>query len=222
MQPVSFPHAGVKITLVDTPGFNNTTKSDIQVMLEICNWMSGSYRKGKLLSGIIYLHRITDVRMDGPSQKTLMMFGRLCGPNALQNVLLTTTHWSNVDPARGMEREDNLRDGNFWGGFISRGASLERFMGTRESGLELIYKLMHKEPKPLRIQHQMVDEGRRISQTDAGEFMNAGQTSLQKKHQGELEDLRRELREALNQKDDLLREILAEQRDKAQENWKMR
>jgi len=104
--------------------------------------MSSSYRNRKLLSGVIYLHRITDVCMDDRSLKYARMFQRLCGPNALRKVLLTTTQWSNVNPELGECRERELRDGDFWGGLIDQGASIARFLGTRESGLELIHKLM--------------------------------------------------------------------------------
>ena len=177
--------------------------------------MSSNYRKGKLLSGILYLHRITDVRMDGSSMKYVRMFKKLCGPNALQNVLLTTTQWSNVDQAQGESREGELREGKFWGGLIAEGASIARFMGTRESGLELIDKLMGNKPKPLDIQDEIVDKGMPFSQTGAGQSMNEELASLQKKFQKELEDLKRQHEKAVKEKDDLLQEILAEQREQS-------
>ena len=216
MQAYSFPYANAKITLVDTPGFNDTTKSDTEVLTDICAWMSSNYRKGKLLSGIIYLHRITDVRMDGSSVKYVKMFQRLCGPNALQNVLLTTTRWSKVDQEEGERHEGELRNGNFWGGLITEGAAVARFMGSRESGLELIDKLMGNKPKPLDIQDQMVEKRMAMAQTNAGRFMNEQLISLQKKFQKGLENLESEFRKAVKEKDDLLQEILAEQRAQSQ------
>ena len=179
--------------------------------------MSSSYRKGKLLSGIIYLHRITDVRMDGSSLKNLKMFQRICGPDALQNVLLTTTQWSKVNPALGAEREGNLRHEDFWAGLISQGASLERFMDTRESGLELITKLIENEPKPLHIQDQMVEKGMALVDTDVGKLMNEELISLQKKYEKDLENLERERQSALKEKDDEMEMILAEEQATARE-----
>ena len=216
-QPYSFHYGGVKITLFDTPGFSDTTKSDSEILTDICAWMSSSYRKGRLLSGIIYLHRITDVRMDGSSLKNLKMFQRMCGPDALQNVLLTTTQWSNVNPELGVEREGNLRHEDFWAELISRGASLERFMGTRASGLDLISKLINKEPRPLRIQDQMVEKGMTLVDTDAGKFMNDELISLQKKYEKDLEKLERERQNAIAEKDDDMQMILAEEQEKARE-----
>ena len=212
MQPYSFPYASAKITLVDTPGFNDTTKSDTQVLLDISTWMSSSYKKGKLLSGIIYLHRITDVRMDGSSVKYVKMFQKLCGPDALQNVLLATTQWSNVNQAQGESRERELRDGRFWGGLITEGASVTRFMGTRESGMELIDKLMGYQPKPLDIQDQIVGEKMEMSETNAGKFMNEELVSLQEEYQRDLEDLKREHQKAKKKKDNLRKKRLKKER----------
>ncbi|PUU76909.1 hypothetical protein B9Z19DRAFT_219544 [Tuber borchii] len=212
VQPYSFPYAGIKITLVDTPGFNNTTKSDTEVLRGICAWMSANYRKGKLLSGIIYLHRLTDVRTDGSSVKYVKMIQKLCGQNALKNVLLTTTRWSDVDQVQGERREGELRDGDFWGGLIAEGAAVARFTGTRESGLELLDKLTGNKPIPLDIQDQMVEKKIDYAQTNVGKFMNEELDSLHKKYQKELKDLKKQHQKAIAQKDDLLKEVLAEQR----------
>ena len=217
MQPYSFPYGTVKITLVDTPGFNDTAKSDTKVLTDICAWMSSNYRKGKLLSGIIYLHRITDVRIDGTSLKNFKMFQRMCGPDALKNVLLTTTQWSNVSPALGEQREGNLLHEDFWAELISQGASLERFMGTRESGLELISKLIEKEPKPLHIQDEMEVKGMALLETDVGRFMNQELISLQKKYEKDLENLERERQNAIKEKDDELEMILEQEQANARE-----
>ena len=87
--------------------------------------------------------------MEGSAMVNLRMFQSLCGQKVLENVLLTTTQWSKVDPAEGQAREDSLRDEGLWGGLIDRGATLQRFHGTRESGLELVHKLMSNTQKPL-------------------------------------------------------------------------
>ena len=150
--------------------------------------------------------------MGGSSVKYVKMFQRLCGPNSLPNVLLTTTQWPDCDQALGEKREGELQSGDFWGGLIREGASVKRFMGTAESGLELIDKLIGNQPKPLDIQHQMVDEGKRFAQTNAGTFMNEGLISLQKQFKQELQDLKSEIQKAIREKDDLLKEILEEQR----------
>lgn len=154
--------------------------------------------------------------MDGLHLKTLSIFQRLCGSSALQNVLLTTTQWSNIDHLVGLQREEDLQNWDCWG-LISQGASLERFTGTRESGLELIYKLMKREPKRLHIQDQIVEEGMALVETDAGKFINDELISLQNKYEKNLETLERERRNAETEKEDEIEKTLAQVQAKARE-----
>ena len=177
--------------------------------------MSLNYRKGELLSGIIYLHNITDHRIDGSSPTCLRVYQKLCGQRSLKNVLLTTTQWSSVPQAQGERRETDLRSGNFCGRLLEKGATLTRFMGTRESGLELIHKLMKKEPKPLDIQNEMVEQSMTLLETAAGNFNNdelisltnerkfidKELLSLQEKLLKDLEDLKSQLQKAENERD---------------------
>jgi len=203
--------------LVDTPGFDDTERSDIEVLQEIANWTTATYKKNILLSGIIYLHPITDTCIDGSAMRNLRMFENLCGQEALENVLLTTTQWSNIDPAEGQAREDNLRDGGLWGGLLSRGASLQRFNGTRESGLELIQKLMSNTRKPLHIQNQIVRQHMALPQTDAGKFLDEGLTAREERFKQELESLEKQSREALKAKDAEANRILMVEQETARE-----
>ncbi|PUU72147.1 hypothetical protein B9Z19DRAFT_1012871, partial [Tuber borchii] len=99
-------------------------------------------------------------------------FQKLCGPSALQNVFLATTQWSNANLAAEEWHENKLRNSIYWRALITEGVAIKRFMGTRESGLELIDQLMEKEPKPLLIQHQIVDENMTLEETDAGKFID--------------------------------------------------
>ena len=145
------------------------------------------------------------------------MFQNLCGQEVLENVLLTATQWSNVDPAEGQAREDNLRDEGLWGELIRKGATLERFHGTKESGLELIHKLMSNTRKPLHIQDQIVRQHLTLLQTDAGKFLSEGLAAQEKIYREELESLEKQLREAIKAKDDEMNQTLAAEQARAQQ-----
>ena len=140
-----------------------------EVLEEIGAWTSSAYRQGRLLSGIIFL---TDINRgaDGLEMEEVETLQELCGPSALQNVLLTTTKWSKLEDYRAQQEsyEKDLRDTNYLRELVTKGAAIERFLGTRESGFELIHKLMNKEPKPLLIQHQMVEKNMTLAETDVG------------------------------------------------------
>ena len=154
--------------------------------------------------------------MEGSAMSNLRMFQKLCGQEALENVLLTTTQWANVGQAEGQAREDNLRDEGLWGGLIDKGATLQRFYGTRESGLELVHRLMSKTRKPLHIQEQIVEQRMTLLETDAGKFINEELATQEKRYRGELESLERRLREAVEAKDDEMNQILAAEQERAQ------
>jgi len=144
------------------------------------------------------------------------MFQSLCGQEVLENVFLTTAQWSNVKPVDGERRENKLRNGDFWGGLIRKGAALERFYGTRESGLELICKLKLKNPKPLDIQDQMVKQKMTLLETNAGQCINEELIAQEKKYTEKVEALEKERQEAIKAKDDEMNKILAAEQVKAQ------
>ena len=145
------------------------------------------------------------------------MFQSLCGQEVLENVLLTTTQWSNVDQAGGQTRENNLRDQNLWGGLIDKGATLQRFYGDKQSGLELIHKLMSTTRKPLDIQDEIVKKNLTLPETNAGKLINQELVAQEKKFKEKVESLEKAVREAIKAKDDEMNQILAVEQAMARE-----
>ncbi|GLB39664.1 putative 50S ribosome-binding GTPase [Lyophyllum shimeji] len=97
---------------VDTAGFDDTERTDYQVLEQIANWLKETYEEHITLTGLLFFHRITDVRMRGTPLRNLTMFEALCGQEA--SVVLTTTLWDEVHPQIGEARERELRE-EFWG-----------------------------------------------------------------------------------------------------------
>lgn len=91
--------------LIDTPGFDDTHRTDTAVLGEIADWLAESYSHAVKLSGVIYLHRNTDTRVGGSGMKNLRMFRKLCGAANLRNVVLATTMWTDCKPDYGERRE---------------------------------------------------------------------------------------------------------------------
>src|SRR5207249_2436104 len=98
------------LILIDTPGFDDTYKSDTEVLREIAGYLSVAYSNKVKLTGIIYLHRITDPRIQGSAMRNLRMFKKLCGSDSLGKVVLATTWWGKVDAEIGANREKELTD----------------------------------------------------------------------------------------------------------------
>ena len=82
--------------LVDTPGIDNTDISDGDVLERIAAWLSEIYRDGVKLTGIIYLHRISDDHLARSTLRSLAMVGKLVGLKYMRNVALLTTRWEEV------------------------------------------------------------------------------------------------------------------------------
>jgi hypothetical protein len=66
------------------------------------------YEDDRKLTGVIYLHRISDVRMGGAARGNLRLFRKLCGTDTFVNVVIVTTFWDKVGKIEGMERMKEL------------------------------------------------------------------------------------------------------------------
>ncbi|GAP84701.1 putative zinc finger C2H2 [Rosellinia necatrix] len=218
-----FSAVGINVYLVDTPGFDDTSRSDKEVLKEIATWLGSSYKKKIRLNGIIYLHRITDTRMQGSALKNLLMFKKLCGPEALQHVILATTMWERLhDEGLGQKREVELieRD-DFWGWMMRQGSQVRRHYNTWESAMELlkIYVSSAEKPIPLQIQMEIVDQKITLDETGAGQELDSALSKEREKMKQELADIAEmqaemeaEMREALAVRDEQTALMLEESR----------
>jgi len=164
---------GRSVTLIDTPGFDDTTKTDAQILTTIADFLSQEYESGKKLNAVIYLHRISDVRMSGISTRTFRMFRKLCGNGTLSNAAIVTNHWGLVDWDIGEAREKELVNQEvFFKPAFDGGAKLLRHYHTSESAHAIVRELLGNRPKPLLIQEQLVDRHMNLGDTDAGEELN--------------------------------------------------
>jgi hypothetical protein len=148
------------------PGFNDTYHSDIEILARIATWMTDTYKDGALLSGIIYLHRITDNRMECSENLNLRMFKKLYGRNNLKNVILGTTMWELVPDTDGVRRENDLKT-EFWKDMVDKGSTVERIYKRPKWAKNLVRKLLNNEPMVTRFQEQII-AGKALAETDAG------------------------------------------------------
>ena len=123
----------IRVHLIDTPGFDDTNKKDVEVLRDIAGWLGVTYKKKILLSGLIYLHPISDNRLRGSALRNLFMFKKLCGPECLRGIVLATTMWGLVNPDDGDKRENQLRStDDFWGEMEKGGSRVMRHLRTKE------------------------------------------------------------------------------------------
>ncbi|KAK6539281.1 hypothetical protein TWF694_009516 [Orbilia ellipsospora] len=181
---VSYPlrHNNTDYILVDTPGFNDTYRTDRKILDEITSWLATSFASGTRLSGIIYFHRIVDVRMEGSALRNFHVFRKLCGDRALQNVVLGTTFWEMADAEEAARRECELAETpEFWGEMLSKGSRMVKISWTgRDCGLEVLASFAEKKAVTLRVQ-QEVAEGKTIEETAASHALDASENTSVKK-----------------------------------------
>lgn len=188
--------------LVDTPGFNDTYRSDTDILRSLVNWVKGSYNEMQL-SGIIYLHSISEPRMTGSSLQNLRMFRKLCGDGSLKNVILATTKWGIPPNSDELTREQDLcSNDDFWRLMIKDGSLVRRFEYTEGSAQCLVEEILRtgKERFTPKIQHEVVELGKKLSDTDAGASIDEALVELAKKYQEDLKALMEEQDRALRKR----------------------
>jgi len=204
------------VVLIDTPGFDDTNVSDAEILERIAAFLAVTYENGSKLAGIIYIHRISDERFTGISVRNFKMFRKLCGESTLKNVILVTNMWGKVEQSVGEGREWELAD-IYFKPAIDKQAQLVRHYNTTQSSHDIIRRIMKNDPAPLRIQQELVDEGKDIKNTAAGEAVNEELNRLMKRHEAEVRALREEMRQALKEKDEETRKELEEETRKIKE-----
>ncbi|KAH7884700.1 P-loop containing nucleoside triphosphate hydrolase protein, partial [Phlebopus sp. FC_14] len=215
---VPFGVDGQTVVLIDTPGFDDTTMMDTDVLKLIAAYLVTTYEQGAKLAGIIYMHRISDVRMGGTSKRNFRIFRELCGDSTLRNVLIVTNMWSNVDPKVGEDRERELASNDkFFKPVLEKGARMLRHDGTQASTHAILRYLINNQAATLRIQHEIVNEHRDLAHTSAGAELTRALKEQEERHNEELRKLRSEMEAALRAKDEETRGELQDEVDKKRE-----
>ena len=167
-----------------------------------------SYEKDIKLTGILYLHRITDVRMSGTAFQTLRMFGKLCGDKAASRVIFVTTMWDKTSTRQGEQklkkeqkekeqrqreqREKELKE-NYWRPMLELGARTDRFFQNKENCAQDIIKrlldLPASEAIPTLLQEETVDQHRAVFETTAAKGLYSQMQTLLSQHKAGLENL---------------------------------
>ncbi|KAG7090239.1 hypothetical protein E1B28_011838 [Marasmius oreades] len=187
---------GKGVVLIDTPGFDDTTRTDTDILSMISVFLAEMYRGDKKLAGIIYLHRISDVRVGGISARSFRMFRKLCGEESLKNVVIVTTRWSEVSLDVGEAREKELITKDlFFKTVLEKGARMVRYDNTPESAHSILKSLVDNVPLPLLIQTEVVDENKNLGETAAGSEVNDEIVRLIAKHEREIKAIKEEMEE---------------------------
>ncbi|KZP02528.1 hypothetical protein FIBSPDRAFT_969882 [Athelia psychrophila] len=157
------------VVFVDTPGFDDTNRSDNDILAQIARWFVKVYKEKVPISAILYLHRISDNKMAGSPLRNFQMFAFMCGQGAMPRVILGTTMWSETKPDTGERREQELKT-TFWADMIAQGCKVQHFGDSYESAWGVIGKLPTEQENDI-LSREIYDNEKIFSETAAGIMM---------------------------------------------------
>lgn len=212
----TFPHptsnAPLNFRIIDTPGFDDTSRSATDIFLTIVTFLADLAHSNVQIDGILYIHRISDDRMSGTSMRALDLFRALAGDAFMKKVVLLTSHWDRARPHDlALEREAELK-ADFWDKMLACGARTERFLRTTESAREVLLGFADRsveisgENKLMAIQKEIVVDKLELPETEAGKLLLAKWDEAHSKTLDELAEVQEQLRQEKLKKDSSTKE----------------
>jgi len=182
---------GYRLVLLDTPGFDDTYKSDVEILKPIVAWLADSRRRGALIGGVLYLHDISVKRFNSTACQNLRTFTHLCGDDCMKKTVLVTTNWGLGTNDEFHSRESEMK-AKHWTPIIQTGGEVRSFLRNQESAWDIITTLLQCADfqDPLLVQQQLVDGRMGFLETKVGRHSD----SVAKKQ----EDKRNKLEETKN------------------------
>jgi len=132
---VSISVDGMNVCLVDTPGFDDTNRQNSDILNVIYTWLTS---KNISISLILYVQRITDIRVGGMSLKSISVIEKMCD-KGMECLHFVTSMWD-IAGENGDEREMELVN-NYWKLALSKGSSFAR-LGSVSHNLSLLRRLL--------------------------------------------------------------------------------
>jgi hypothetical protein len=198
---------GKSVFLVDTPGFDDTSRSDAEILKEITFFLVTLHDRNFSLAGLVYMHRISDPRMSGSAAKNLRLFKSLVGEQSYEHVALVSTMWSDSCDESNVQRQrhDELQT-TFWADLIQGGCSVREHRGDEPSALGIIQDLVAtgssaRRPMPLAIQLELGVEGKTLGDTTVGRLLLQEIMGDKERSARELAELQLSLEQAEESKD---------------------
>ncbi|KAG5219504.1 P-loop containing nucleoside triphosphate hydrolase protein [Salix suchowensis] len=181
---------GRQISLIDTPGFDDTTKSDFDVLNAIAFLSAVIQARYKARRNNLPASHL-DIRMGGISTRCFRMFRELCGETTFKNIVIVTNMWGQVSQTVGNAREAELAsDTLFFKPVLDKGAQLLRHDNTADGARNILRRIIKNHPLPLLVQTDLVDRRLDLSGTSAANALDCAVNKQKEKHRIELTRVR--------------------------------
>jgi hypothetical protein len=204
------------VTLIDTPGFDDTDRTDADILKLIADYLAATYYKNILLTGVILLQPINGNRVQGSERRRTRLFEKVCGSDAYKNIVIATTMWNSVESEQiGQDRmTERMRETSFWGAMVDQGAQVIKHDNTPRSARDIIKMLINKQCVPLQMQEELLQNGGRIGGTSAGQQLDAYLEETNAKLTRQLEELKKDLKQDAAEKDELRKQLEETRRER--------
>ena len=174
------------VHLIDTPGFDDSRRSDSETLQELAYWLAAAYEQEIQLSGIVYLNRITDNRLRGTAQQGLRALKAMCGNRSLHGVVFATTMWDKFAPEfilKAFKRHEELRK-RIHEEMGDNGGQIVALTAGAADALKVVEQIIRRNSRmTLEFQRQLVDEGLELQETDVGKILFARPSDRYAEHQ---------------------------------------
>jgi hypothetical protein len=182
-QSISFKLDGHNIVLIDTPGFDDDGRNDLEIFEGIGRWIDKSGFKGQPLDGVIILHPITSNNDVGYAEnKRTKLIEGILGGGAYRRVVIASTMWDGY-------YEGAFGDGftkrtqQLWASFIRGGAHITKHDGTQVSAHNIIQHIIGKRREGTGTLLQLeLANNKRFAETTAGR-------EFKKRYEEEIEEM---------------------------------
>lgn len=194
MEAYSFSLDGRKVTLIDTPGFDDSETSDADILKLIANHMHATYQSGRLLNGLIYLHPVNLNKATGTEMMRTRLFKKILGEEAYSRVVIATTMWDNLlnTETAAQHCNERIKRNKVWGDMVRGGAIVARHDNNKDSALDLIRKTFAFAPVELQLQRELREFGGKLGRTSAGKQLDSDLGEAVSRLKREIEELKKD------------------------------
>jgi len=138
-EAVCFKLGDDEVVLIDTPGFDDSMRSDVEILADIAKWLDEKgYTKTRPVDGLILLHPATHTVVSGNERKRTRLLEKILGAGAYNRIVIATTMWENLGPEYSTGGLEDGRKNGLWKRFDDSGAIVTRHYNTQQSAHRII------------------------------------------------------------------------------------
>ncbi|KAK4216874.1 GTP-binding protein A [Rhypophila decipiens] len=174
---VRFDLDGRPVVLIDTPGFDDISRTDVEILEDIAKWLvKQGFSKRQPLDGMILLYPILFDFDSSLEKRRTRILQKILGKNAYRRVVVATTMWGSLINEKEVEQDIDMRwkqQGGVWDEFRQGNALLTKHFNTEASAQRILRAVIKASDEAERakvlIQEELGRKNIRFAETSLGE-----------------------------------------------------